>query len=207
MYNIEKKIESGDILKPHILGIAGSPRRNGNTDRLLREAINALTQAGYSTETLNIRDLNYSPCLGCNACSKTGQCVQKDDIQYVQERLVAADRIIMAAPVFFMGINAQTKALIDRMQTFWALKYVFKQAVIKDSQRLPRYGLFFSAAGTTFPDVFACAEGSIKNLYHVMDVKYYGSCLYPGIDQVGDIDKHPTAFSEVAEKALALAKL
>ena len=196
-----------NILKPHILGIAGSPRRNGNTDRLLREAINALTQAGYSTEIINIRDLQYSPCLGCNACSKTGQCVQKDDIQYVQGRLVAADRIIVSAPVFFMGINAQTKAMIDRMQTFWALKYVFKQSVITDSQRLPRYGLFLSAAGTNLPEVFACAERSVKNLFHVLDIKYYGSCVYPKIDEAGEIDKHPTAFREVQEKALALAKL
>lgn len=194
-------------LKPHILGIAGSPRRNGNTDRLLREAINTLNQAGYSTEIINVRELQYSPCLGCNACSKTGLCVQKDDIQYLQERLVAADRIVVAAPVFFMGINAQVKAMIDRMQTFWALKYVFKKPVITDSERLPRYGLFLSAAGTEFSDVFACAERSVKNLYHVLDVRYYGSCVYRGIDQAGDIDKHPTAFSEVREKVLALAQL
>ncbi|AFM00619.1 NADPH-dependent FMN reductase [Desulfitobacterium dehalogenans ATCC 51507] len=195
------------LLKPHILGIAGSPRRNGNTDRLLREAIKALAETGYSTEIINIRDLQFSPCLGCNACSKTGQCVQKDDIQYLQERLVAADRIIVAAPVFFMGINAQTKAVIDRMQTFWALKYVFKQPVITESERLPRYGLFLSAAGTRFPDVFTCAERAVKNLYHVLDIKYYGSCAYKGIDQAGDIDLHHSAFSEVHAKALALAQL
>lgn len=194
-------------MKPHILGIAGSPRRNGNTDRLLREAINTLTQAGYSSEIITVRELQYSPCLGCNACSETGLCVQKDDIQYLQERLVAADRIIVAAPVFFMGINAQVKAMIDRMQPFWALKYVFKKPVITESERLPRYGLFLSAAGTEFPDVFACAERSIKNFYHVLDIRYYASCAYRGIDQAGDIDNHPTAFSEVREKALALAQL
>ncbi|SHN84487.1 flavodoxin family protein [Desulfitobacterium chlororespirans] len=194
-------------MKPHILGIAGSPRRNGNTDRLLKAAMNALAETGYSTEIINIRDLQYSPCLGCNACSKTGRCVQKDDIQYLQERLVAADRIIVAAPVFFMGINAQTKAVIDRMQTFWALKYVFKQPVITDSERLPRYGLFLSTAGTQFPDVFACAERAVKNLYHVLDIKYYGSCTYKGIDQSGDIEQHPSALQEVREKALILAQL
>lgn len=87
-------------MKPHILGIAGSPRRNGNTDRLLIEALDSLHSRGYSIERINIRDLQFSPCLGCNACSKTGLCVQKDDIQYLQERLLAADRFIVAAPVF-----------------------------------------------------------------------------------------------------------
>jgi len=194
-------------MSPHILGIAGSPRPNGNTDRLLKTAMQALHDEGYSTEIIYIRNLKYSPCLGCNACSKTGKCVQKDDIQYLQERLVAADRIIVAAPIFFMGLNAQMKAVIDRMQTFWALKYVFKQPVISDPERLPRYGLFLSASGTHFKDVFACAERSIKNLYHVLDVKYYGGCFYSGIDQAGDIEKHPQALTEVREKALALAKL
>ena len=197
----------GDYLKPHILGIAGSPRPKGNTDRLLHEALDALSQASYSTERINIRDLDYSPCLGCNACFKTGRCVQKDDIQYLQQRLVAADRIIVAAPVFFMGINGEMKSVIDRMQTFWALKYVFKKPVIEEPGRLPRHGLFLSAAGTDFADVFACAERSVKNLYHVLDVRYYGACAYQNIDQAGEIDHHPQAFREVREKALSLAQI
>ncbi|MGE4274306.1 MAG: flavodoxin family protein [Desulfitobacterium sp.] len=194
-------------MKPHILGIAGSPRRNGNTDRLLKEALDSLQSGGYSIERIYVRDLQFSPCLGCNACSKTGQCVQKDDIQYLQERLLAADRIIVAAPVFFMGINAQMKAIIDRMQTFWALKYVLKKPIIAASERLPRHGLFLSAAGTDFPDVFSCAEKSVRNLYHVMDVHYFGSCAYQKIDTAGEIAHHPTAFREVREKALELALL
>lgn len=188
-----------------VLGIGGSPRRNGNTDRLLRHAMNTLEQAGCSTETLSIRDLNYSPCMGCNACSKIKRCVQKDDLQMLQERLIAADRIVIAAPIFFMGINAQMKAVIDRMQPLWALKYVFKEPLIQDATRPPRKGIYLSAAGTKFPDVFDCAVRSVKNLFHVLDVEYFGDCLYRGIDQAGDIEKHPTAFEDVAAKALELA--
>lgn len=189
-----------------VLGIGGSPRRNGNTDRLLRHAMNTLDQAGCSTEILYIRDLNYSPCLGCNACSKTKRCVQKDDLQFLQERLIAADRIVIAAPIFFMGINAQMKAVIDRMQPFWALKYVFKERLIQDPARPPRQGIYLSAAGTQFPDVFDCAVRSVKNLFHVLDIDYFGDCLYRGIDQAGDIEQHPTAFEEVSAKVLELAK-
>lgn len=189
-----------------ILGIAGSPRRHGNTDRLLQQAMTTLEQAGYSTEVLYIRDLEYSPCKGCNACSKNGKCVQKDDLQYLQKRLVAADRIVVAAPIFFMGINAQMKAIIDRMQPFWALKYIIKEPVIIDLKRPARYGLFLSTAATQFPDVFECAERSVKNFFHVLDIKYFGACLYRGIDEAGEIEKHPTAFQEVHEKVLQFVK-
>lgn len=190
------------ILTLHVLGIAGSPRHRGNTDRLLLHAMNTLEKAGYSTETLFIRDLKYSPCMGCNACSKTGKCVQKDDLQFLQERLIEADRIIVAAPIFFMGINAQMKAIIDRMQPYWALKYIFKEPVIKDPNRIPRSGLFLSTAGTHFPDVFDCAERSIKNLFHVLDIHYTGACLYRGIDQAGEIELHSSALQEVHDKVL-----
>lgn len=193
------------FLTLHVLGIAGSPRRQGNTDRLLNHAMNTLAQAGNSTEMLSVRDLKYSPCMGCNVCAKTKKCVQKDDIQFLQERLIVADRIIISAPIFFMGINAQMKAIIDRMQPYWALKYVFKEQVINDSKRIPRRGLFLSTAGTQFPDVFDCAERSVKNLFHVLDIHYFGACLYRGIDQAGDIEKHPTAFQEVHDKVLKLA--
>jgi len=189
----------------HVLGIAGSPRRHGNTDRLLHHAMNTLALAGHTTETLFIRDMKYSPCMGCNACTKTRKCIQTDDLQYIQDRLIAADRIIISAPIFFMGINAQMKAIIDRMQPYWALKYVFKEQVIKDPNRMPRRGLFLSTAGTRFPDVFDCAERSVKNLFHVLDIQYFGSCLYRGIDKAGEIEDHPTAFQEVHDKVLEFA--
>lgn len=98
------------------------------------------------------------------------------------------------------------KAVIDRMQTFWALKYVLKKPIVV-SERLPRHGLFLSAAGTEFPDVFTCAEKSVKNLYHVLDIQYFGSCVYQKIDKAGEIAHHPTAFRDVREKALELALL
>jgi hypothetical protein len=190
-----------------ILGMGGSPRRHGNTDRLLNQAMSTLAEAGYLTETLFIRDLKYAPCLGCNSCSKTAKCVQKDDIQFLQKKLIEADRIIIAAPIFFMGVNAQVKAIIDRMQPLWALKYVFHEPIIKNTERIPRRGLFLSVAATKFPDVFDCAERTIKSLFHVLDVEYSGACVYRGIDQPGDIENHPTAFQEIRDKVLNFVQI
>ena len=186
-----------------VLGIACSPRRQGNTTRLLLEAMKTAQSEGHTTELVYLSDLNINPCQGCNACSAKGICVVKDDIPELQQRLIQADRFILAAPIFMMGVNSQTKIMIDRMQTFWALKYLHHQSLIKPSGP-KRIGLFLSVAGTEKVDVFKCAERSIQTLFHMLDIKYAQPCLYPGIDQAGEIIEHPTALDDVRRATQAL---
>ncbi len=186
-----------------VLGLACSPRRNGNTTRLLLEAMDSAKAEGHTTELVYLTDLNIHPCQGCGACSDKGICVIKDDIPKLQEKLIQADRLILAAPIFMMALNAQTKIIIDRMQTFWALKYLHHQTLINPSG-FERVGLFLGAAGTKKPDVFDCAERSIKTLFHMLDIRYAQPCLYSGIDKAGEINEHPTAFGEVRKATQAL---
>lgn len=187
----------------YVLGIACSPRRNGNTTRLLLEAMETAKAEGHTTELVYLSDLKINPCQGCGACSAEGICVIKDDIPKLQEKLIHADRLILAAPIFMMGLNAQTKIIIDRMQTFWALKYLHHRSLINPSG-YERIGLFFAAAGTQKPDVFNCAERSIKTLFHMLDIRYVQPCLYSGIDQAGEINEHPTALDDVRKATQAL---
>ena len=186
-----------------VLGIACSPRRNGNTTSLLIEAMKTAQHEGQRTELVYLSDLNITPCQGCNACSAKGICIIIDDILKLQEKLIQADRFIIAAPIFFMGVNGQTKIMIDRMQTFWARKYLHHQSLIKPSGP-ERIGLFLSAAGTEKVDVFKCAERSIQTLFHMLDIRYGQPCLYRGIDQAGEIKQHPTAFDDVRKATQAL---
>jgi putative NADPH-quinone reductase len=186
-----------------VLGIACSPRRNGNTTRLLLEAMKTAQAEGQTTELVYLSDLNINPCQGCNACSAKGICVIKDDIPKLQEKLIQADRFILAAPIFFMGVNAQTKIMIDRMQTFWARKYLHHQSLIKPLGP-ERIGLFLSVAGTEKVDVFKCAERSIQTLFHMLDIRYSQPCLYRGIDQAGEINAHQTALDDVCKATHAL---
>jgi multimeric flavodoxin WrbA len=186
-----------------VLGIACSPRHNGNTTRLLLEAMNTAQAEDHTTELVYLSDLNINPCQGCNACSAKGICIIKDDIPELQEKLIQADRVILAAPIFFMGVNAQTKTMIDRMQTFWARKYLLHKSLIKPLGP-ERIGLFLSTAGTEKVDVFKCAERSIQTFFHMLDIKYAQPCLYPGIDHAGEINEHPTAFDEVHKATQAL---
>ena len=186
-----------------VLGIACSPRRNGNTTRLLLEAMKAAQTEGHTTELVYLSDLNINPCQGCNACSDKGICIIKDDTLKLQEKLIQADRVILAAPIFFMGVNGQTKIMIDRMQTFWASKYLHHRSLIKPSGP-ERIGLFLSAAGTKKVDVFKCAERSIQTLFHMLDIRSAQPCLYSGVDRAGEINEHPTAFDDVRKATQAL---
>ncbi|TGE32439.1 flavodoxin family protein [Desulfosporosinus sp. Sb-LF] len=179
-----------------VLGIACSPRRNGNTTSLLLEGMKTAEIEGHITEMLYLSDFKITPCQGCGACSANGVCVINDDVPKLQERLIHADRLILAAPIFFMGLNAQTKILIDRMQPFWALKYLHHQSLANPAGP-DRIGLFLSTAGTQKKDLFKCAERSIQTFFHMLDIKYAQPCLYGGIDLAGEIIEHSTAFDDV----------
>ena len=102
----------------------GSPRKGGNSDLLLDEFLRGLRAGGGEVEKLSISDLNISPCRECLACYETGECAIKDEMETLAPRLLAADRLVLAAPIFFYGLPAQFKALIDRGQVFWAGKHL-----------------------------------------------------------------------------------
>ena len=113
-----------------VLGISASPRLKGNSDLLLRQALAGADAAGAGTEYIRLRDLNIAPCIECNSCYKSGACVVEDDYQMLSSKMLEADRLIFATPIFFMTVCAQAKALIDRCQCLWAHKYVLKKPLI-----------------------------------------------------------------------------
>ena len=97
-----------------VLVLMSSPRKNGNTDRLANAFIKGVEENGYSTEKIYVNYQNIKPCLGCNICQKTNQCVQKDDMQEIYEKMLEAKVIVFASPVYFYTFNASMKLLIDR---------------------------------------------------------------------------------------------
>ena len=97
-----------------ILGIVCSPRKDGNTEILVREALEAAHEAGSETELILIAGKKIAPCDGCNACLKDGVCKIKDDMQTIYEQLEKADGLIFGTPVYFYNVTAQAKAVMDR---------------------------------------------------------------------------------------------
>ncbi len=97
-----------------ILGIVCSPRKEGNTELLMREALEGAREAGSETELFLVADKNIAPCDGCGSCMKSGICKIKDDMQTIYQQLELADGVILGTPVYFTNVSAQAKAVMDR---------------------------------------------------------------------------------------------
>ncbi len=177
-----------------VLGIAGSPRRGGNTDRLLAEVMRGAASKGAEIKTIILNDLKITPCQHCDTCLKKGKCKVQDDMQMVYRELEQADRIVLASPIHFMGVTAQMKAMIDRCQALWARKYVLKIPPL--GNRRERKGFFISVGGRKIANVFDGALVTIKSLFTVLDVTYAGELLFRNVDEKGDITKHPDALQQ-----------
>jgi len=97
-----------------VLGIVGSPRKGGNTEILVEEALASAREAGAETEIFLVADKTINGCDGCHSCFETGACKIRDDMQPLYEKMEAADAIIFGTPVYFHNYTAQAKAIIDR---------------------------------------------------------------------------------------------
>jgi len=95
----------------YILGISGSPRKNGNTDLFLKETLKSVE---CESKFIALRDLNIKPCDGCESCSTRRSCHIQDDMTLVYEEIKKADAIILASPVYFGSISGQLKEMMDR---------------------------------------------------------------------------------------------
>ena len=178
-----------------VLGLAGSPRKGGNTDTLLAKFMEGAVSRGAETKTIAVCYLKISGCWHCDACLEKGICRVKDDMQMIYQEMENADRIVLSSPVQFMGISAQLKAMVDRCQALWARKYVLKIPPLGDDR--PRRGFFISVSGRrTVPNLFDGELLTIKNFFRMIDVPYAGDLLIPGVDAKGDILKHPEALEQ-----------
>jgi multimeric flavodoxin WrbA len=180
------------------LGISGSPRRGGNSDILLAEFLKGAESRGAATKTLVLNNLKIAPCQHCDACLKEGICRIKDDMQGVYEELAAADVVVLAAPMHFMGLSAQTKLMVDRCQSLWAKKYVLKVPPLGSPPGEKR-GFFIAVGGMTYSYLFQGAITVVKALFTCLDIVYTGDLFFKGIDRKGEIRENPDALKQVYE--------
>jgi multimeric flavodoxin WrbA len=182
--------------KLSLLAIAGSPRRGCNTDRLLNEAIAGAAGQGILVKQVILADLDISPCRHCDACIQLGgRCVIEDDMQQIHQDIREYDRFIISSPVFFMGITAQAKAMIDRCQALWVMKNVLNLPVRLKAGSI-RKGIFISAGGTRYTNLFQGSVTTIKSWYKTLDIEYAGELLLRGIDGCNALTEHPDSLKE-----------
>lgn len=179
----------------NILAIYGSPRREGNTSRLLNHAVQGARQAGAQVQEVVLRDLKMSPCLEIYGCKETGRCVIQDDFQELYDSLMTCQGLMMASPVFFYTVSAHTKIFMDRCQSLWVKRYWLEKTPF-GSPAHKRKGLFIGVGATKGKRLFDGILLSIRYLFDALDAQLWGSLLYRGLDFEGDILKHPEYLEE-----------
>jgi len=98
-----------------VLVISASPRSGGNSDVLCDQFVLGAKESGNETEKIFLRDKKIGYCVACDQCQKNeGVCSQKDDMAHMLDKMIDADVIVMATPVYFYTMDAQMKTLIDR---------------------------------------------------------------------------------------------
>ena len=179
-----------------VLAFAGSPRRHGNSETLLDWVVGSMVkEPDVVVDKIVLTEADVNPCRGCNACEVLNKCVQRDGMDVIHDKIIGADVIILAAPIYCMGIASQAKALIDRAQVFRSRKYVLKLPVVPPERKGKRLGVFLSTAGQAWDHVFLAAFPSVKCFFHVIDIRDADIryLMVNGVDESGAIKQHPTA--------------
>jgi len=191
--------QASDGVQMRVLCIAGSPRRNGNSEQLLDALALGVTEAGGRPVRLRAVDAGVSPCRGCNACSKTGHCVIiEDGMAAVYAELDAADAIVVATPVFFATVPATLKALFDRCQPYWARRYVLGEP--RPAHKRPGAILVVGGGGDPFGTT--CAVTATQSVYAVLSVSADEVLEVVGPDKASDI----TGYQDALERARAIGR-
>ena len=185
-----------------VLGIMGSPRIKGNTDLLLDEALKGAKSQGADVEKIVVDKLKITPCKEYLGCFKDGNCVIRDDMDAIYPKLLEAEVVIIASPVFFYGVTSQAKALIDRCQALWARKHILKQS-LPDGKRK---GAFIAVGATQGKRLFEGVILTVKYFFEAIGVEYVDELLVRGVDAPGEIKQHTTALSDAFELGKRLAK-
>ena len=184
-----------------VLGIMGSPRIKGNTDLLLDEALKGARNQQAEVETIVVDKLKITPCREFYGCLRDGNCVIRDDMDDIYPKLLSADAVIVASPIFFYTVSAQLLAFISRCQALWARKYVLKNLEVP-----VRKGAFIAVGATKGERLFEGPRLTIKYFFQAINVEYADELLIRGVDKRGEIKEHPAALGDALELGKRLVR-
>ena len=174
-------------MSKRVLILSGSPRKGGNSDLLCDEFMRGAQESGNAVEKIRVAEKNVAPCKGCYYCKRSGgQCVSKDDMGGILQKMIDADVLVLASPVYFYSVDAQLKAVIDRTVARWLEvknKEFYYIATCADTEK--------ESCETTF----ACFRGYADC---VEGAKEMGVIYGTGVYEKGEIRNTP-AFAQAYE--------
>lgn len=163
-----------------IVILVGSMRKNGNTDILAKAFAEGAGQKN-EVDIISVADYKVNPCIGCNSCfDREGHgCFQADDMQKIYPKLEKADMLVVASPVYFYGISAQLKAIVDRLHT-----------PMRNNLKIKKLALLLVAAAE-LPTVFDSIKLQYQLVLDFFHLEDAGMVLVRGVKDKGDIKNHP----------------
>jgi multimeric flavodoxin WrbA len=185
-----------------VIAFLGSPRVEGNTELLIQESVRAVREEAHSVTVFRPSEMHISPCINCGGCDETGECVIRDDMDEVYRAIREGDRFILASPIFFFGLTAQIKALIDRCQAFWCEKYLLRRPIVAGPQG--RKGLLLLVGGMKKEIGFTCGNATATAFFRTISVPEHEVLSFQQVDAKGAIKRHPTALSDAYESGKRL---
>ena len=186
----------------NILILSGSPRKGGNTELLVEAFVKGALQK-HHVEVVSVHDYKVCPCMGCNACFRNERlrvgasagmqhtCAQKDDMAMIYEKMVHADMLVIASPVYFYGLSAQLKAVIDRCHN-----------PIRDTFPIKKTAILLVGAAT-LPELFDSILAQYQLCLNFFKLEDAGRVLVRGVKDKGDI-KNTNALNEAFELGKSL---
>ena len=159
-----------------IVVLVGSMRKGGNTD-LLAQAFAEGAGKNNIVEIISVADYKVNPCIGCNSCfaREGNQCFLKVDMAKIYEKLKITDMVVIASPVYFYGISAELKAIIDRLHTPMRNEFQVKKLAL----------LLVGAA--TLPELFDAIKLQYQLVLNFFELEDAGMVLVRGVKDIGDI--------------------
>lgn len=160
----------------NVVVLVGSMRKGGNTDLLAQAFIEGASK-NNDVEVVSVADYKINPCIGCNSCfTREGhECFQKDDMQKVYGKLKTADLVVIASPVYFYGISAQLKAVVDRLHTPMRQNFPIKKLAL----------ILVGAA--TLPELFDAIKMQYQLVLSFFELEDAGMVLVSGAKDKGDV--------------------
>ena len=168
-----------ELDRKHALGIVGSPRRGGNTEILVGAALRGAEEAGALVEKVLLSKLDVAPCLACDACRDSGECVQQDDMAELLDKMQRSQVWVLGTPVYYFGPTAQLKAFLDRWyigrpNTFRGRRVILTIPFEDSSTETARYTV-----------------GILSDSLAWKKAELFATVLAPGVAGPGDVRKHP----------------
>lgn len=179
-----------------VLGVIGSPRRNGNTHVLVTKILDGAQAAGAAVETVFLQDLEIRACDGCHVCWKTGQCSKKDDMAALYHKIAESDILVLGTPVYWYGPTALMKGFLDR--------FVYFNSPETRPQIRGKSAVLAVPFEEDDPDAAMLLAEMFQRSFQYMEVTLAAKLLVPGVTRKGEVLDKPAVVAEAIRIGNAL---